>query len=78
MNLNYDELYGIDLDKYLEFHNKTKNQLEKEIEKDIKLLKNNLDKLIKERDITDPLIGAVYELLKKKENHLKRIRKWKK
>jgi methyl coenzyme M reductase subunit C-like uncharacterized protein (methanogenesis marker protein 7) len=78
MNYSYDELYGVDLNEYLKFHNKTKNQLEKEIERDIKLLKSNLDKLIKERDITDPLIGSVYELLKKKSNHLKRIRKWKK
>ena len=76
---NYDELYGVNLDEYCNFHNVEIEDLINKTKKDIFILKRNLNKLIYKDciPITEPIIGSIYELIQKKEKHLKRLIKWK-
>jgi hypothetical protein len=77
----YDELYGVDLGEYLKFHNKTKEQLLKEIATDIEILQRNYDKYaIRNYELTDEelfLVSKIRNLIEKKRKHYKRIEKWK-
>jgi hypothetical protein len=77
MSYSYDELYGVDLTEYLKRTNKSRDKLIFELNQEIKMLKKNLQEKIEELGVTDPLVGSIWELLQKKEKHLKRIRKWK-
>jgi len=76
---SYDELYGVNLDEYCDFHCIEIEYLINKTKKDIFLLKRNLNNLIYEKNIpiTEPIIGSIYELIQKKEKHLKRLKKWK-
>ena len=75
---DYDELYGVNIDEYCKYHNITIQDLIAKTKRDIQLLKKRLNQLVKiENRIGDPLVTAVYELLQKKEKHLKRLKNWK-
>jgi len=76
---DYNDLYGIDLDEYCSFHSIEIEDLINKTKKDIFILKRNLNKLIYKDciPITEPIIGSIYELIKKKEKHLERLKKWK-
>ena len=82
MGLTYDEIYGCTLEEYLKYHNKNKEDLEKELEKDIELLRINYMKYannkfnLSEIDIQKGIYISKY--IEKKRNHLKRIKDWRK
>jgi len=79
--MNYDIIYGVDLGEYLKIHNKTKEQLEKEIETDIKILQTNYQRYAqRNHTLTDEeleIASAIRKLIEKKRKHLERIKKWK-
>jgi hypothetical protein len=76
--MNYDKLYGVSIDEYCKYHQITIDDLINKTEKDIELLKKNLNKEIYTEPTNWELVGSIHSLLLKKEKHLKRLKQWKK
>jgi len=75
---SYQDIYGVSLGEYCQAHGISVVDLIKKVETDIKLLKNRLRELVdKDEYVVNPLINEVYQTLKKKEKHLKRLKGWK-
>jgi len=75
---SYQDIYGVSLEEYCQAHGITIEKLIKKVETDIKLLKTRLRDLVNEDEyVVNPLINEVYQVLKKKEKHLKRLKGWK-
>ena len=81
---NYDEIYGVDITEYCSAHNTSMEDIIKKIKIDINLLKNRLQDLIYSENFDktldyrkkDFLITVIFNLIKKKEAHLERIKNW--
>jgi len=69
-----EELYGVDLQEYCKAHQTTISTLIKKTDTDIKLLKQNLKRLVKKDLHLTPLCAEVQRLIRKKEKHLKRLK----
>ena len=76
--MNYDELYGINIDEYCKYHSITIEDLIEKTKKDIELLKKNLHKHIYTEPTNWELVGSIHRFFLKKEAHLKRLKQWKK
>ena len=75
---NYYEIYGVTLEEYCKAHDITVDVLIKKVETDIRLLETRLQELVnKDEYVVNPLINEVFQMLKKKEKHLKRLKGWK-
>jgi hypothetical protein len=76
---NYNKLYGVSLEEYIEYHNTTLEYLITKVKKDIELLEKNLKKVIEtsEDGITDPKVNVIHSTIKKKQKHLQRLQDWK-
>jgi len=75
--MTYEELYGVDLEEYCKYHDTEPNGLVLKTQRDIELLKKNLHKHTYETETTNwELVGQIHKLLIKKEEHLKRLKKW--
>jgi hypothetical protein len=76
-NFSYDELYGIDINKYCELHSISLEELIEKVNIDISILKRNLHNQTYKEPPNWCLINEIAKLLDKKEKHLKRLKKWK-
>jgi hypothetical protein len=76
MGLNYDELYGISINEYVDAQSITISQLIDKVKVDIKLLKENLKKVLENEGITNAKVTVISNTIKKKEKHLERLRNW--
>jgi len=75
---SYQDIYGVSLEEYCQAHGISVVDLIKKVETDIQLLKTRLRDLVEEDEYAvNPLINEVYQVLKKKEKHLKRLKGWK-
>jgi hypothetical protein len=75
--MTYDELYGINLDEYCEYHDITIDGLVEKVKRDIELLKKNLHKIVRiEGKLLDSRVDRISDLIDKKEKHLKRLKEW--
>ena len=77
MSLDYNNLYGISLEDYIKEQETTLSSLIQKVQKDILLLENNLKKVIKDKDLTDPDVNIIFNTIKKKQKHLQRLKDWK-
>jgi len=87
--MTYDELYGIDIDKYCLAHNTTLDDIIHKSQIDIELLNNNLKRLLiidkknlknKVRDREGILLNhmnTLHALIKKKQAHINKMQDWK-
>ena len=75
--VSYNDLYGLDIDAYCIAHNTSIERLIEKTRTDIRILGKRTKKLAND-DVTSQLLEQVLVLKKKKENHLDRLKKWKK
>jgi len=72
-----DKIYGVNLEEYCEFHNTTPDKLMDKTKKDLELLHKNIRHLLYVEDrLLDPLVDDIYDAIRKKEKHLKRLKEW--
>jgi len=75
--MTYEELYGVNLEEYCKYHDTEPNGLVLKTQRDIELLKKNLHRHIYDIEPTNwELVSEIHKLLNKKEEHLKRLKKW--
>ncbi len=79
--LTYDELYGIDINDYCLAHNTTIDEIISKSRIDIKLLKNNLKRLLNRAKGDDSveaaaMITPVHSAIQKKQNHINKMEDW--
>ncbi len=82
MTFSYDEIYGVNLDKYCRIHKTTINELIKKSELDIKILYDNLGVLI-EAERKGPvsqqdrfLADSIHFIIGKKYKHVEHLKEW--
>ena len=77
----YEELYGCTLDEYAAYHGTTIEQMMEKTQNDIRLLEINYQRYAqRNHELNDRELFVamqIKKLIKKKEAHLNRLRKWK-
>ncbi len=79
--MNLDEIYGCTLGEYLEYHNKSKEDLMYELRGDIELLNKSYRRYADDctkftlEELTSKAT-LIHDLMQKKKRHLDRIEKW--
>lgn len=76
--MTYDEIYGMDLDNYCLAHGTTIEDLISKTELDIEILTTRMQEEFPRGSMTfTPLASEIYKLIRKKKNHVTRLKEWK-
>jgi len=78
---SYDDIYGLDIQEYCDFHGVSIDSLIEKVQKDILLLEKRFQEEfvidVTSENYNSPLSRAIYKLLRSKIKHLDRLLAWK-
>ena len=76
MEYTYDQIYGVDLNAYMDRLGISLEDLFLKTLTDIQFLKENLRREVEKKNPDDYLISVIYNTIEKKEKHLERMKEW--
>ena len=73
---SYDQIYGVDLNAYMDRLGLSLEDLFLKTTTDIKFLKENLKREVQKDNPDEYLVTVIFNTIEKKEKHLQRMKEW--